>query len=89
MSGKINILQWIDPTIGMVKLKWLGHAAWMVEFSKEKVLIDPFLTQNPKAAMNPQPLRSCWRRIRYFKKDWRKDRRNVRAFPEGRRSRVE
>lgn len=35
----------------MVKLKWLGHAAWLVSFSKTKVLIDPFLTNNPKAAM--------------------------------------
>jgi L-ascorbate metabolism protein UlaG (beta-lactamase superfamily) len=35
----------------MVSLKWLGHAAWMIDFSKTKVLIDPFLTDNPKAAM--------------------------------------
>lgn len=35
----------------MVKLKWLGHAAWLVTFSNAKVLIDPFLTNNPKAAM--------------------------------------
>lgn len=34
----------------MVTLKWLGHAAWMVDFSKTRVLIDPFLTGNPKAA---------------------------------------
>ncbi len=36
----------------MVSLKWLGHAAWMIDFSKSRVLIDPFLTDNPKAAMN-------------------------------------
>lgn len=35
----------------MVTLRWLGHAAWMVSFSKTKVLIDPFLTGNPKAAV--------------------------------------
>lgn len=35
----------------MVTLKWLGHAAWLVSFSKTRVLIDPFLTNNPKAAM--------------------------------------
>lgn len=35
----------------MVTLKWLGHAAWLVKFSKATVLIDPFLTQNPTAAM--------------------------------------
>ncbi|MCW6168300.1 MAG: metal-dependent hydrolase [Thermoplasmatales archaeon] len=35
----------------MVALKWLGHAAWMIDFSKVRVLIDPFLTDNPKSAM--------------------------------------
>ncbi len=35
----------------MVTLKWLGHAAWLVSFSKTKIIIDPFLTHNPKAAM--------------------------------------
>lgn len=35
----------------MVTLKWLGHAAWLVKFSKTTVLIDPFLTDNPTAAM--------------------------------------
>lgn len=35
----------------MVTIKWLGHAAWLVSFSKTKVLIDPFLTNNPKATM--------------------------------------
>lgn len=35
----------------MVRLKWLGHAAWLVSFNKASVLIDLFLTNNPKAAM--------------------------------------
>lgn len=35
----------------MVKLKWLGHAAWLVTFKDSTVIIDPFLTNNPKAAM--------------------------------------
>lgn len=41
----------------MVKLKWLGHAAWLVEFSKTKMVIDPFLTNNPKAAMKESDLK--------------------------------
>ncbi len=33
----------------MVKVKFLGHAAFLIEGSK-KILIDPFLTGNPQAA---------------------------------------
>lgn len=41
----------------MVTVKWLGHAAFMVTFSKTKVLIDPFLTGNPKAAMKESDIK--------------------------------
>lgn len=41
----------------MVTIKWLGHAAWMVNFSKTKVLIDPFLTGNPKAAIKESDIK--------------------------------
>lgn len=41
----------------MVKLKWLGHAAWLVEFSKTRMVIDPFLTSNPKAVMKESELK--------------------------------
>lgn len=41
----------------MVTIKWLGHAAFMVTFSKTKVLIDPFLTGNPKAAMKESDIK--------------------------------
>jgi L-ascorbate metabolism protein UlaG (beta-lactamase superfamily) len=37
----------------MVKVKFLGHAAFLIEGSK-KILIDPFLTGNPKAAARPE-----------------------------------
>ncbi|MEM0158431.1 MAG: metal-dependent hydrolase [Thermoplasmataceae archaeon] len=43
----------------MVKLRWLGHAAWFVEFSKEKVLIDPFLTQNSKAPIKQEDIKAA------------------------------
>jgi L-ascorbate metabolism protein UlaG (beta-lactamase superfamily) len=42
--------------INMVKLQWLGHAAWLVEFSKTRMVIDPFLTNNPRAAMKESDL---------------------------------
>ncbi|BAD84330.1 hydrolase, metallo-beta-lactamase superfamily [Thermococcus kodakarensis KOD1] len=37
----------------MVKVKFLGHAAFLIEGSK-KILIDPFLSGNPKAAVKPE-----------------------------------
>jgi len=33
-----------------MKIKWLGHSAFMIE-NKKKIVIDPFLTGNPKSAM--------------------------------------
>lgn len=40
----------------MVKLKWLGHAAFLVEYSKKRIVIDPFLTHNPESALKPDQL---------------------------------
>ncbi|CAB49422.1 metal-dependent hydrolase [Pyrococcus abyssi] len=37
----------------MVKVKFLGHAAFYIEGSK-KILIDPFLTGNPQAVAKPE-----------------------------------
>ena len=42
----------------MVRLKWLGHAAWLADFSKSRIIIDPFLTNNPKAAMKEEEIDS-------------------------------
>lgn len=41
----------------MVKLKWLGHAAWLLTFEKKTALIDPFLTDNPNAAVKAENIR--------------------------------
>lgn len=41
----------------MAKLKWLGHAAWLISFSDTTVLIDPFLTNNPKAAIKADEIK--------------------------------
>jgi L-ascorbate metabolism protein UlaG (beta-lactamase superfamily) len=35
-----------------VKITWLGHAAFLIE-GRDKVLVDPFLTGNPKASVSP------------------------------------
>jgi L-ascorbate metabolism protein UlaG (beta-lactamase superfamily) len=43
----------------MVKLRWLGHSAWQVTFKESTVIIDPFLTNNPKAAIKPQDIKKA------------------------------
>jgi L-ascorbate metabolism protein UlaG (beta-lactamase superfamily) len=35
----------------MPRLTWLGHSCFLVEHEQARVIIDPFLTGNPKAAM--------------------------------------
>lgn len=34
-----------------VKLTWLGHATWLVESDQHRLIVDPFLTENPIATM--------------------------------------
>ncbi len=36
-----------------IKLTWLGHACWNIETPNGTLLIDPFLTGNPAAAVQP------------------------------------
>lgn len=38
-----------------MKIQWLGHSAFLLH-GKDKVLIDPFLTGNPKAAARPEDI---------------------------------
>jgi len=41
----------------MPKLTYLGHAAFLVEGSQGKIVIDPFLTNNPLAKATPQDIK--------------------------------
>lgn len=40
----------------MVKVTWYGHAAWLLEFSSKKILVDPFIKDNPKSPVKPENL---------------------------------
>ena len=36
------------------RIRWLGHSCLLLETNGQNVLIDPFLTGNPKAAMTAE-----------------------------------
>ncbi|MEO1524843.1 MAG: metal-dependent hydrolase [Planctomycetota bacterium] len=38
----------------MIRLTWLGHASWLIEDGTQKILLDPFLTENPAATAKPE-----------------------------------
>tara|TARA_R110002049_G_scaffold2750_8_gene22232 strand:+ start:175337 stop:176020 length:684 start_codon:yes stop_codon:yes gene_type:complete len=40
----------------MTKITWLGHATWLIETDEHRILLDPFLTDNPSATMKPQDI---------------------------------
>ncbi|MEM6779973.1 MAG: MBL fold metallo-hydrolase, partial [Planctomycetota bacterium] len=40
-------------TIG---LTWLSHASWLIEIGGQRILLDPFLTDNPAATLRPDEL---------------------------------
>jgi L-ascorbate metabolism protein UlaG (beta-lactamase superfamily) len=42
---------WGQDTTMSTRVRWLGHSALLVESNNQTVLIDPFLTGNPKAAV--------------------------------------
>lgn len=39
-----------------VALTWLGHATWLIESNEHRILLDPFLTDNPSAQVAAKDL---------------------------------
>ncbi len=37
-----------------IELTWLGHASWYLTIGEHKIVIDPFLTENPSATAKPE-----------------------------------
>ena len=40
----------------MTRLTWLSHGGWMIETEEHRILLDPFLTDNPAAKIPVQQL---------------------------------
>ena len=36
----------------MIKLTWLSHASWLIETANQKILLDPFFSDNPAAQVS-------------------------------------
>ncbi|WP_287960330.1 MBL fold metallo-hydrolase, partial [Acidiplasma sp.] len=41
----------------MIKIKWLSHACWLIDFGDLRIIIDPFLTGNPKAPVRADEIK--------------------------------
>lgn len=39
-----------------LRLTWLSHATWLIESGTTRIVLDPFLTGNPKAKIGPHEL---------------------------------
>ncbi|MFG1390499.1 metal-dependent hydrolase [Acidiplasma sp.] len=42
----------------MIKIKWLSHACWLIDFGDLRIIIDPFLTGNPKAPVGADEVKN-------------------------------
>lgn len=40
----------------MTRLTWLSHGSWLIEAGDHRLLLDPFLTENPAAKVKPDEL---------------------------------
>ena len=40
----------------MTKITWLSHSTWLIETGEHRILIDPFLTENPAATVKRDDL---------------------------------
>lgn len=39
-----------------MRLTWLGHASWLIEIASHRILLDPFITDNPAAKISVDEL---------------------------------
>ena len=39
-----------------MKLTWLSHSTWLIETGEHRILVDPFLSENPTAPVKPDAL---------------------------------
>ena len=51
------------------KVTWLGHSALSIESEGYKILVDPFLTDNPSASVSPEKLEAVMKRIIHLLKN--------------------
>jgi len=43
----------------MTKLTWLGHSTWLLETDGHRVIVDPFLSDNPSATVEADEFSDC------------------------------
>ena len=50
----------------MPRLTYLGHAAFVVEGSKARIVIDPYLSGNPLATASPGEIKADYENVSSF-----------------------
>lgn len=53
---RANPLKDLEEVIDMTTITWLSHATWLIESGQHRILLDPFLTDNPSASVKPDDL---------------------------------
>ncbi|MEM9411317.1 MAG: metal-dependent hydrolase [Planctomycetota bacterium] len=41
-----------------IQLTWLGHATWMIQIGEHRIILDPFLNDNPAATLPPSEIKA-------------------------------
>ena len=45
-----------------IELTWLGHGTWLIETAGKRIVLDPFLDENPAAPVKAGEMQAdyCW-----------------------------